>query len=117
MVSIDDLGTGYASIALLKTLPVHELKIDLSFIHDMPTEPRDRFVAALIALAHAIDVRLVAEAVERQEQCDVLTVTGRHVFQGYLISHPMAAEAPAVPLDGVARQATAHADTDDKVNT
>lgn len=91
-VSIDDFGTGYASIALLKTFPVHELKIDQSFIRDMSIAPPDRFVAAVIALADAMGVRVVAEGVEHEPQLHALRDMGCHAFQGYLIGYPLMAD-------------------------
>lgn len=91
-VSIDDFGTGFASIASLKAFPVHELKIDQSFIHDMSTEQPDRFVAAMIALGRALDLDVVAEGVERENQREALIHMGCDAFQGYLISRPITAE-------------------------
>ncbi len=88
-VSIDDFGTGFASIALLKDLPVDEVKIDQSFIHGMNTDAPDRFVAAVIALGHSLDLKVVAEGVETEAQRARLTDMGCDFFQGYLISRPM----------------------------
>lgn len=90
-LSIDDFGTGYASIALLKTFPVHELKIDQSFVRGMAVAGEDRFVAALIALADAMHVEVIAEGVEREDQRQALDHMGCHTFQGYLIGRPMPA--------------------------
>lgn len=90
-LSIDDFGTGYASLALLKTFPVHELKIDQSFIHDMAVAAQDRFVAALIALADAMHVEVIAEGVETEPQRQALDRMGCHTFQGYLVGRPMPA--------------------------
>ncbi|TAN06973.1 MAG: GGDEF domain-containing protein [Rhodanobacteraceae bacterium] len=94
-VSIDDFGTGYASVARLKTLPVHELKIDQAFIRDMSVTTPDRFVAALIGLGDAMHLRVVAEGVEREDQRDALIRMGCDALQGYLISRPIPADALA----------------------
>lgn len=104
-VSIDDFGTGYASVALMKTLPLHELKIDQAFIHDMSIMPRDRFVAALIALGEAMHLRVVAEGVEREEQREALAAMGCHVLQGYLIGWPAGADALLQQMREEERQA------------
>lgn len=98
-VSVDDFGTGYASIASLKSFPVHELKIDQSFIRDMSTEQPDKFVAAMIALGRALDLHVVAEGVERVDQRDTLLRMGCDALQGYLIGRPAAAAEIARLLD------------------
>lgn len=90
-LSIDDFGTGYASLTLLKTFPVHELKIDQSFIQSMSVTAPDRFVTALIALADAMHVQVIAEGVEREDQRQALERMGCHTFQGYLVGRPMPA--------------------------
>lgn len=94
-ISLDDFGTGYASIALLKTFPVHELKIDQSFIRDMSITQPDRFVTAMIALGNAMRLKVVAEGVEREDQRRALAGMGCDVFQGYLIGRPLSAAALA----------------------
>lgn len=94
-LSIDDFGTGFASIALLKTFPVHELKIDQGFVRDMAIDAPDRFVAAMIALGTAMGLTVVAEGVEHEFQRAALAGMGCHVFQGYLLGRPMPAAALA----------------------
>jgi EAL domain-containing protein (putative c-di-GMP-specific phosphodiesterase class I) len=88
-VAIDDFGTGFASIALLKDLPVDEVKIDQTFIHGMDTHAPDRFVSAVVALGHSLDLKVVAEGVETEAQRNCLAAMGCDIFQGYLISRPM----------------------------
>jgi diguanylate cyclase len=88
-VAIDDFGTGFASIALLKGLPLDEVKIDQSFVHGMDTSGPDRFVAAVIALGRSLDLKVVAEGVETDDQRRNLADMGCNIFQGYLISRPM----------------------------
>ena len=93
-ISIDDFGTGYSNFGYLKRLPISKLKIDISFIRDVPTNSDDsELVAAMIAMAHKLNLSVTAEGVEnlqqvtflRQQQCDEL--------QGYFITRPVAAEA------------------------
>ncbi|MEO8803939.1 MAG: bifunctional diguanylate cyclase/phosphodiesterase [Rudaea sp.] len=90
-VAIDDFGTGYACIATLKSLPLRELKIDQIFVRDMRIDPPDRFVAAMVNMARALDIHVVAEGVESESQRDALAAMGCDAFQGYLIARPMEA--------------------------
>jgi len=92
-ISIDDFGTGYSSLSLLKRLPIHRLKIDQSFIQDIPDNEEDvAIVNAIIALANSLNLDLVAEGVETSEQKDFLINSGCINMQGYYFSHPVAAE-------------------------
>ncbi len=87
--SIDDLGTGYSSLAYLKHLPVAELKIDRSFVMDLPGDVSDAAVVQLIlSLGSQLVLRVVAEGVESREQLDYLRSHGCSVFQGYLFTQP-----------------------------
>ncbi len=91
-VSVDDFGTGYASITSLKAFAVSELKIDQSFVRDMSTTRPDRLIAAMIAMGRALDLNVVAEGVERDDQLVALRELGCDTFQGFLIARPMSAD-------------------------
>jgi diguanylate cyclase (GGDEF)-like protein len=107
--SIDDFGTGYSSLAYLKRMPLYELKIDRSFIMDMPEDANDVvIVQAILAMAGHMGLRVVAEGVETQAQADFLAAHGCHALQGYLLGRP--APLPVL-LEMLSAQATRPAKT------
>jgi len=86
-VAIDDFGTGYSSLSHLKHFPIDTLKIDISFIADLETDPGDAAITeAIIALARGLGLRVVAEGVGTKAQLDFLDIHGCHCFQGFWTS-------------------------------
>jgi diguanylate cyclase (GGDEF)-like protein len=106
-LAVDDFGTGYSSLAYLKHLRPSKIKIDRSFIADLPGDEDDRvLVQAIVQLARALGIRVVAEGVETAAQRDFLHRIGCGTLQGYLISRPQ----PAAGFEAFAhRQARAEA--------
>ena len=95
-LSIDDFGTGQASLTYLKELPVEKLKIDQSFVRDIASNPDDQLIVrATIELAHTLDLKVVAEGVETLAVCEMLSEMNCDHVQGYYISRPLEAEQVA----------------------
>lgn len=93
-LAIDDFGTGYSSLSYLKRFPIDVLKIDKSFVDDIPFESDDMaIVTAIIAMAQALGFQVLAEGTERIEQIDFLREKGCTMYQGYFKSPPVSAEA------------------------
>jgi EAL domain-containing protein (putative c-di-GMP-specific phosphodiesterase class I) len=90
-LSIDDFGTGYSSMAYLKRFPIDQLKIDRSFVNAVPGDGA-AIAKAIIAMAHSLNMSVVAEGVETEEQVAFLSDAGCDVMQGYYFARPMPAE-------------------------
>jgi len=92
-IALDDFGTGYSSLSYVRRFPLQVLKIDRSFIHDIETDNSNRaLVDAIIAMAHSLELEIVAEGVENRPQVEYLRQRGVDIIQGYVYSPPVPAE-------------------------
>jgi len=92
--SLDDFGTGYSSLSYLKRLPIHEIKIDKSFVQDAPDDADDAaLVESILAVAQHMQLDVVAEGVETREQADFLNARAKVIHQGYFFHKPEPSES------------------------
>ena len=93
-VAIDDFGTGYSSLSYLKKFDIDYLKIDQSFVRNLASDSNDKVLCeAIITMAHQLGMKVIAEGIETQQQCDLLKGAGCDYGQGYLFSRPLTVEA------------------------
>lgn len=91
-IAIDDFGTGYSSLSYLTQLPVDKLKVDRSFVTNLPDSPRHTAITtAIIAMAQRLNLQVVAEGVETEPQASFLTGHQCNILQGFLFCHPVSA--------------------------
>jgi EAL domain-containing protein (putative c-di-GMP-specific phosphodiesterase class I) len=89
-IAIDDFGTGYSSLAYLKRFPIDTLKVDRSFIRDIPADSGDmKITRAIIAMAHSLKLKVVAEGVETADQLKFLRTQRCDAVQGYFLYRPL----------------------------
>lgn len=109
-IAIDDFGTGYSSLELLRSLPVHRLKIDRTFVASIVDSPEDQaIVRATITLAQGLGMDCIAEGVETDEQRQLLEQLGCELYQGFLFSRPLELEAFEAMLQPTTAEQASHA--------
>jgi EAL domain-containing protein (putative c-di-GMP-specific phosphodiesterase class I) len=88
-LAVDDFGTGYSSLSYLKRFPIDTLKIDHSFVNDLNTADGAAIVDAILALAKALNLRVIAEGIEKESQLAYLVAKGCDLLQGFYFARPI----------------------------
>ena len=92
-IEMDDFGCGYSSLNMLTSMPIDALKLDMKFIRNICTNPKDyRLVGIIIDIARLLEVPVIAEGVETREQMELLKAIDCDIIQGYYFSKPLPAE-------------------------
>jgi len=92
-IAIDDFGTGYSSLSYLRKLPINKLKIDKSFVNNLPEDIEDAAISkTIITLCKSLNLEVIAEGIETKDQKEFMLENGCHVIQGYLYSKPLSSE-------------------------
>jgi diguanylate cyclase (GGDEF)-like protein len=116
-ISVDDFGTGHSSMARIRNLPVDEIKIDRSFVTELPDNSKDvAIVRATIELAHNLGIEVLAEGIESQEAMHWLAEMGCERVQGFLISRPMPAETFSLWVNHYSEDRTAYINVIEAIN-
>lgn len=92
-IALDDFGTGYSSLSSLTSLPVDKLKIDQSFVRQLPNPEKEVLVETIVLMAKRLGKNIVAEGIETQTQRDYLAELGCDIGQGYIFGRPSTPEA------------------------
>lgn len=101
-ISIDDFGTGYSSLAYLKKLPITKVKIDRSFVSNLPQDKDDAEITkAIISMSQSLNLDIIAEGIETQEQQDFVLKEGCQLIQGYYYSRPLTKQAMTEKLENI----------------
>jgi diguanylate cyclase (GGDEF)-like protein len=96
LLSLDDFGSGYSSLAHLQSIPLHSLKIDKTFIERIGQDgPADVLIAAIITLSHQLGLQVIAEGIESDRQLEVLTKLGCELGQGFIFARPLTSQSAA----------------------
>ena len=100
-ISLDDFGMGHSSLSMLKNLPIASMKVDRSFVRDLPTQERDRaIVNTIVDLGQHMRLDVIAEGVETQPQLALLRNAGCTLIQGFLLSKPLGLQALMAQFPG-----------------